>query len=150
MQKCTEAGSCRQINNKRKALWLLNILKAVMKKNSSWIAFKVREGIQTAGHAVLGTSDGLYRIRKWELQEVRSCSFWSCPLGSHREDRERPQQPATAILLPPHMGSVQPLHIYVSRPRVPRKIRKETKIERTKRKRGTAPVLLRLQDISVS
>lgn len=72
--------------------------------------------------------------------------------GASREDHECPQQPAATatLLLPPHTGSVQPLHIYVSCLRVPRKIRKERKMERTKTKRVTAPDLLRLQHISVS
>lgn len=124
--------------------------KGPYEKNSSWTAFKVRQVIQIAGHAFLGTSDGFYRIRKWELQLLELCSWLLQSQGAGGEDGERPQQPATAILLPPHMGSVQLLHVYVSCLRMPKKGRKESKIERTKRKRDTAPVLLRLQDLSVS
>lgn len=152
----TEVDSCRQINNRRKALWLLNILKHLMKKNSSWIAFKVKIVIQTSGHAFPGTSKGLYRT------ENESCKRWGAAApgapgavllalpGLGCEGRGPWVSPAAcpAILLPPHTGSVQTLHIYISCLRVPRKVRKESKLEGTKR--DPAPVLPRLQDISVS
>lgn len=84
-----------------------------------------------------------------ELQLLELSSCLSQSQGAREQDWEHPQQPATAILLPPHTGSVQPLHIYVSRLRVPRKIRKERKTERTKRKKETAPVLRLQGHISV-